>query len=111
MNVQVTADLKGLDSAGLEDMLKDVVTIASRNVERRAKEAAPVDTGATRNSIFVDPGTPSMEQKVGPTTEYAPFLEFGTAHMEARAFMIPALEKERAPFLSALAQVYEKFGR
>ena len=115
MDMIITVDLRGLDTTGLDDKLKAVVTIASRNVEKDAKQRMAnwpaVDTGDTMGSIFVDPGTPSMEQRVGPTTDYAPFVEFGTVYMRARPFMIPALERESKPFIDAITQVIERFGR
>ena len=110
MNIKVEMDLSGLDISGLEDDLKKVTEIAARNVETRAKQIVPVDTGATKNSIFVSPGKPSFEQRVGPTTEYAPFIEFGTRHWSGKAFMIPSLEAERKNFLDALGQVFKKMG-
>ena len=111
MNVTYTVDLRGLQQAGIEEKLQQVVFIAARNVETRAKQVVPVDTGKTKNSIFVDPGSPALQQRVGPTTDYAPFIEFGTRYWEGKAFMIPALEAEAGPMQSALAQVFEKLGR
>ena len=91
------------------DKVKEVVQIAARNIERGSKQSMTdqdaVDTGATRNSIFVDPGRPSFEQRIGPTTEYAPFIEFGTYKMPARSFMVSTLEKEKKPFLNALVHI------
>ena len=93
-------------NAGFQDKIKTVVQIAARNIEKDAKQRMTdwpaVDTGDTRGSIFVDPGTPSFSQRIGPTTEYAPFIEFGTSRMSARPFMIPALEKEAPRFQDAL---------
>ncbi len=110
INMDVSVDLKGLDTSNLTEQLSQVVFIAARNIEKRSKEIVPVDTGATRNSIFVDPETPSMQHTIGPTTEYAPFIEFGTRYWEGKPFMIPASEAERKSFEDALAQVFEKFG-
>ena len=86
----------------VEDKVKAVLKIAAFAVERKGKEKSPVDTGANRDSIFVAEvdeigGAPSY--RIGPTTEYGPFLEFGTSKMPARPYMIPALESE-APRLT-----------
>ena len=111
MNVDVKVDMSNYSNAVAKhpDKIKTVVQIAARNIERDAKQRMTdqdaVDTGATRNSIFVSPGTPSFTQQIGPTTEYAPFIEFGTRYMSARPYMIPALEKERKRFIEALAHV------
>ena len=111
MNVEVKGDRSSYADAVAKypDKIKDVVQLAARRIEIGSKQLITdldaVDTGATRSSIFVDPGTPSFEQRIGPTTEYAPFIEFGTRYMSARAFMIPTLEKERKRFIEALAHV------
>lgn len=108
--LSVIADFKGLDALvkNLDPELIAVVAIAAHNVERRAKDWVPVDTGATKNSILPRFSEGGMVAEIGPTTAYAPFLEFGTRFMAARPFMIPALEAERQPFLTAIAQLIEK---
>ena len=109
MNVSVTVDIEKLSKFNnqLDDKIKQVVQIAARNIEKDAKQRMTdwpaVDTGDTRSSIFVDPGSPSFSQHIGPTTEYAPFIEFGTRYMSARPYMIPALEKEAPRFKEALS--------
>ena len=111
MNVSVKVDIEKLSKFNnqLDDKIKTVVQIAARNIEKDSKQRMTdqdaVDTGATRNSIFVSPGTPSFSQQIGPTTEYAPFIEFGTRFMPARAYMIPALEQERIRFMQAIVEV------
>ena len=94
----------------LQAKARQVVLIAAHNTERRAKELVPVDTGATKNSIEVHPGPGDAEASVGPSTEYAPFLEFGTRRMAARPFMVPAAEAERGPFMAALKAIVEGQG-
>ena len=111
MNVDVKVDMSKFAKAveKYPDKIKEVVQIAARNIEKNSKmlitDLGAVDTGATRNSIFVSPGTPSFSQQIGPTTEYAPFIEFGTRFMPARAYMIPALEQERIRFMQAIVEV------
>ena len=85
--------------------------IAAFAVERKGKEKSPVDTGANRDSIYVAEvedigGAPAY--RIGPTTEYGPFLEFGTFKMPARAYMIPALESETPRFKDAIAQIMKE---
>jgi HK97 gp10 family phage protein len=93
------------------------IEIAARNVEKDAKAriaAWPaVDTGTTMNSIEAKPEGGFMRGenlawRVGPVTEYAPFIEFGTIYMKARPFMIPALEGEAPRFKEAIAQLMAK---
>ena len=94
----------------VEDKVKAVLKIAAFAVERKGKEKSPVDTGDNRDSIFVAEvdeigGAPSY--RIGPTTEYGPFLEFGTSKMPARPYMIPALESESPRLRAAIAQIMQ----
>ena len=89
------------------DLVEAVVSKTGFDVVRLAQNRVPVDTGATKNSIrsrFVNRFT----RRIGPTTLYAIFLEFGTIRMPARPFMVPALEGVRASFLAALAAIYQR---
>ena len=98
----------------LEDDIKKAVEIAARHVEGDSKQRMvnwpAVDTGATVNSIQSKPKrfTNRQEWIVGPTTEYAPFIEFGTVHMKERPFMIPAAEQERPKLTQAITDILRK---
>ena len=50
----------------------------------------------------------NLEWRVGPVTEYSPFIEFGTVYMRARPFMVPALESEAPRFREAIEQLMKK---
>ena len=98
----------------LEDKALKVVQIAAFNVEKDAKQRMTdwpaVDTGDTRDSIFVAETSEiagAASYRVGPTTDYAHFVEFGTVKMSARPYMIPALEKETPRLKEALSQVLQ----
>ncbi|ANS02780.1 hypothetical protein [uncultured Mediterranean phage uvDeep-CGR0-KM14-C182] len=101
----------------LQSQVTQATEIAARNVEKDAKAriaAWPaVDTGTTMNSIEAKPEGGFMRGenlawRIGPVTEYAPFIEFGTVYMKARPFMIPALEGEAPRFKEAIAQLMAK---
>ena len=98
----------------LGSRVTQAIEIAARNVEKGGKEriaAWPaVDTGATMNSIEATPvggfmRGENLEWRIGPVTDYAPFIEFGTVYMRARPFMIPALESEAPRFREAIEQL------
>ena len=91
----------------LESEFEAVVQIAARNIEARSKRLVPIDTGATMNSIEARPEG-KMEWRIGPTTEYAPFLEYWTRHMIARPFLIPAVEVEAPRLEQALSQLMQR---
>lgn len=82
-----------------------VVRKSALDVERIGKQRCPVDTGATRESIHTTASAGGMSAEIGPTTYYAPFLEWGTRHMEARPFMRPALDDVTPAFVRAMEQV------
>lgn len=94
----------------------DVIATIAFAVERQAKINAPVDTGALRSSIYtklkhgghqpdqrdgvvyVDIPEPKneLEAIVGPTTEYALWVELGTGRMAAQPYLLPAVEQVSA---------------
>ena len=99
----------------LGSKIRMVTEIAARHVEtdgkRRIAEWPAVDTGATMNSINARPDDTDangLSWKIGPSTEYAPFIEYGTVYMRARPFMTPALEQESPRFVEALRQVFNE---
>ena len=87
--------------------LDDVIQIAARNIESRAKQLVPVDTGDTQSSIEAR-SPKKMEWRIGPTTEYAPFLEFGTERMSARPYLIPSIEHEKPRIKKAIEELIRK---
>jgi HK97 gp10 family phage protein len=70
-----------------------IVEAAARAIEAGAKSAAPVDTGNLRNGIVVEDAG-EARRKVGPTADYAPFVELGTRHRAAQPFLKPAFDAE-----------------
>lgn len=86
-----------------------VVRKTAFDVVATAQQLVPVDTGATRASIGVDfegdGRSASMAATVGPTTDYAPHLEYGTVNMAPRPFMGPALDRHTPVFVEALGQI------
>lgn len=110
----VAVDTQNLDNfiRDFYGLLDKVLEVAGRNVERRAKRIIVdkdiIDTGDTLGTTESRRTLVPLERVIGPTTEYAPGLEFGTVLMAARPFMTPALEAERRPFLTAVTKVVEK---
>ena len=86
-------------------LAQTVVTKTARDIEADAKALAPVDTGMLRNSIGSDIG--DLEAVVGPTVNYAPYLEDGTSRMAPRPFMGPATDRREETFHAAVAQIPE----
>lgn len=71
------------------------VTTAGQVMQSDAKVLAPVDTGNLRSSIqtvaYVENALPVAE--VGPTADYAPYVELGTNRQRAQPYMATAWDK------------------
>ena len=110
---------------GLGKNKRTVGRMLGLRVEARAKQKAPFDTTALRQSIYTvtqdsddyrsasrvvdklregaetEPHptpTGNVLANVGPCVEYAAYVELGTSKMAARPFLVPALEEETAIF-------------
>ena len=110
MTMEIKVDLNP-EWGKVEGMLKDVLQIAARNIEKDSKQRMhdwpAIDTSETVNSIAPRPADrEGLAWRSGPTTDYAPFIEFGTVRMRARPFMVPAAEQEKPRLEKALGQVF-----
>lgn len=81
-----------------------VVRKAALDIEAHAKTLAPVDTGALRNSIQMQP-TGELSAEVAVGVDYGLYVEMGTIHMAAQPFLTPAVERVRPAFEGALKQL------
>lgn len=55
-------------------------------------------TGTTKRSITLSLSDGNFTATVEPTTEYSPYLEYGTRFMEAQSFVRPAFEEQKEIF-------------
>lgn len=62
-------------------------------------------TGDTANSINAVIARDGLEARVGPTTDYAEYVEYGTRFMEAEPFVKPALDAQKDKFKSDLKKL------
>lgn len=62
-------------------------------------EAPAMDTGTLANSITTERDAPG-EWTVYTGVEYAPYLEYGTVHMEPRPSFTPAAEAAQQDFIA-----------
>lgn len=107
-----------MDSRGLDRLLRElpresdqVVRKAAFDIEAKAKQKAPVDTGFLRNSIAMvdtDAGDGQAEVVVG--ADYGTYVEFGTSSREAQPYMTPAVEAVRPQFEKGLAALVKRLG-
>lgn len=86
-----------------------VIRKTAADIEATAKQFAPVDTGALRNSIghdiTGDGRFGQVEAEIGPTVEYGAYVEFGTSRQAPAAYMGPALDRHTPGFVAALEQL------
>ncbi len=116
--------------ATLEDEADKVVRKFAFKIQAESQMAAPVDTGALRNSAFTKTSQGSSYQGAAATAkrknpnaridedisedvekgeaiiaypmEYAIYVEMGTSKMPARSFLTSAAESNNEPFSQAL---------
>ena len=101
--------IEGLDK--LERKLKDNVTMddvkrvvrmngsqLQRKMQTKADFKMGYQTGQTKRSIGLEIKDAGMAAEVEPTTEYAPYLEFGTRFMDAQPFVKPAYVEQKEKF-------------
>jgi HK97 gp10 family phage protein len=72
---------------------QEIVEIAGEQAFTRAKNLAPVDTGALRDSITLK--VEESEATISSSLEYAAPVEYGTSRQAAQPYMRPAAEEVR----------------
>ena len=74
-------------------------------IETSAKERAPVQTGALRDSIItevIESSRYSVTLEVGPTVDYADDVEFGGIRRAAQPYLRPAADENEEAVVEAL---------
>lgn len=89
----------------IEPLVRLVTAKTLNDTEASAKLRAAVDTGAMKGSIGSDTDSDGMGGEVGPTVEYAPYVEYGTVHMGPQPFMGPAFDENVPEYVAALESV------
>jgi HK97 gp10 family phage protein len=98
--------LKELQKALKENVtLDDVKTVVKQNgsqlhrkMQSKADFTRGYQTGTTKRSIGLEIIDSGLTADVEPTTEYSPYLEYGTRFMDAQPFVKPALDEQAAKF-------------
>lgn len=95
-------------NATLDDV-KKVVRENGAQLQKRMQSKADFTkgyaTGTTKRSIGLEISNGGFVAEVGPETEYAPYLEYGTRFMDAQPFVRPALEEQKAQFKSDMQRL------
>lgn len=91
--------------------VKDIVKFHGGQLSERMKVQTQqsfkkgYSTGDTASSINVEITDGGLEARVGPTTNYAEYVEYGTRFMEAEPFVRPALDAQKDKFKSDLKKL------
>lgn len=93
---------KALKQNATMDDVKRVVRHNGAELQRKTQENADFkrgyQTGTTKRSIGLEITDSGMTAEVEPTTEYSPYLEYGTRFMEAQPFVKPAHNVQKEKF-------------
>ncbi|WP_339165373.1 HK97-gp10 family putative phage morphogenesis protein [Siminovitchia sp. FSL W7-1587] len=96
--------------ATLNDV-KEVVKLngseLQRGMMRKASFTRGYQTGTTKRSIKLKFADGGFAVKVGPGTEYSPYLEHGTRFMAAQPFVGPAYHQQKQKFLKDMKRLME----
>ncbi len=89
------------DNVRLDDV-KRVVRHNGSQLQRKMQDKADFkkgyQTGETKRSIGLDIRDDGLTAAVGATTDYSPYLEYGTRFMEAQPFVKPAFDEQKEKF-------------
>lgn len=84
------------------DDVKKVVSVHGAQLQREMQKNADFEkgyqTGTTKRSIGLEMKDGGFTAEVEPTTEYSPYLEYGTRFMEKQPFVKPAYDTQVAKF-------------
>lgn len=84
--------------AAMHRATKEANAQIASSVAETARQNAPVASGKLRDSI------PSEEGEVTVGADYALFIEIGTEHQAAQAFLTPAVENHANDYAKALKE-------
>lgn len=95
-------DNRELIQRASDEAINRALAAIGLQIENYARNNAPVDTGALRNSITSEVLSSEHAVVVGSNIEYAPYQELGTSRMDAcnsgQGFLRPAVEDHIAEF-------------
>lgn len=96
------------------DDVKRVVKKNGADLVRTMKEETTMayvkgySTGDTAGSINLEITDGGLTAKVGPTTEYSPYVEYGTRFMAPEPIARPSLDKVKPKFFRDIERLIEK---
>lgn len=89
------------------DDVKRVVRHNGAEMQAKAQQNAPVDTGTLKRSIGLEITDSGMSAEVEPTAEYAPYVELGTRFMDPQPYLKPAFDEQKEKFKKDMKKLVE----
>ena len=89
------------ENVTLDDVKRVVRQNGAELTEKMVKNAEfdkGYQTGTTKRSINLQILDAEMTAEVAPTTEYSPYLEYGTRYMESQSFVKPSYDAQIGQF-------------
>ena len=90
----------------MEDV-KKVVRHNGAEMQAKAQQNAPVDTGTLKRSIGLEFTDGGMSAEVEPKADYGAYVELGTRKMEAQPYLKPAFEEQSNEFRKDMQNLVE----
>ena len=87
--------------------VKKVVRHNGAEMQAKAQQNAPVDTGTLKRSIGIEITDGGMTAEVEPTADYAPYVELGTRFMEAQPYLGAAFNEQKEKFKKDMKKLVE----
>ena len=108
----VTLQVKGAEEVAqkLRDMadpskLRKIVALNGSELQQKAQQKAPVDTGQLRRSIRLEIEADGMTAVVSANTDYAAYQEYGTRFMPAHPYLRPSLNEQGVQFIEDIKRL------
>lgn len=89
---RLAADLARVETQ-VDQRAAEVIYETSNAIRDTAKQLAPVDTGALRDSISAGMHSDGLGASIGPTVDYGLQGEYGTTTKAPRPFLAPAADR------------------
>lgn len=89
------------DNVTMDDVKRVVRTNGARlqtKIQQNADFTRGYATGQTKRSVDLEIKDGGFTADSGPTTEYSPYLEYGTRFMDAQPFVKPAHDAQKQQF-------------
>lgn len=89
------------------DDVKRVVRHNGAEMQTKAMQNAPVDTGTLKRSIGLEMADGGLTAEVEATADYAGYVEYGTRPMEAQPYLGPAFNEQKEKFKKDMKKLVE----